>query len=280
MLQKQFDSTARERFVTDDKIGLLAVMDNAGYPHMVFINTLMALDEHTLTWGQFIQGLSKRLLPENRYAGFLVLTREMELWRGKALYDHAETTGEAFDLYNNKPLFRYNSYFGVGKVHFMGLQEVTEPDKLNVADIVSGGVLSRLAAVVGGHKDPAPAMNEATRALFGKLDSLKFIAYEDEDGYPRIVPCIQMTTAGTDRLVFSVVGFGDELSRIPPGKKVAVFCATMQLRTVMVKGTFHGVKRRAGFKSGVVTVELVYNTMPPESGLIYPREPLKAVTEF
>ncbi len=279
-MRQHFGPLEREQFVTDNKIGLIAAMDDTGYPHIVFINTLMAQEDTTLTWGQFIQGLSKRLIPEKGKTGFAVVTLDRQLWRGKALYDHMESIGEAFDTYNNKPLFRYNSYFGIGQVHFMTLQCLQGPDTLKTGDIALGAILSRLAAVGSKNQQPQAAMNHNTMALFGLLDSLKFLAYEDADGYPWIVPCIQAAPAGPDRLVFSMKPFGQELSRIPEGARVAVFCATLQLQTVMVKGIFRGCTPRLGIQSGLVDVERVYNTMPPESGYIYPRAPLEKVTQF
>lgn len=272
-----FDASVREKLTTDNKIGLIAMLDKDGTPHVVFINTLMALDENTLAWGQFIQGFSKRLLPESKNAAFLALTPQMELWRGKAVYDHCEKSGDVFELFNNKPLFRYNSYFGIESAHLMKLQSITETEKLSMADIAAGAVLSRAAAPFARGKDERGAMNAATMSLYKQLAGLKFIAYEDSDGFPWIVPCIQAAPAGRDKLVFSSHPYGGELTTIPKGARVAVFFASMQMQNVMVKGVFEGFERRGGVKAGVVGIDLVYNPMPPESNVIYPREPLVAV---
>ena len=262
----------------DNKIGLLAMMEDNGYPHAVFVNTIMALNENTLAWGQFIQGMSKRLLPEQKKAAFLAITQQMEVIRGKAVYSHEEKNGETFESFNKKPLFRYNSYFGIEKAHLMDLKYLLEPEKLSMAKIVIGALASRLAAA--GVKPTGKVMNSKTRSLFMQLDGLKFIVYQDDDGFPWIVPCIQAAPVGRTSIVFSLQPYGNELMKIPKGARVAVYFTNMQLQSVMIKGTYRGIGRHLGVKSGVVDVEMVYNPMPPASGYIYPREPLCKVTTF
>ena len=277
-MRTTFDSLITGKLDNDNKIGLLAMMGDDGYPHMVFINTIMALDEKTLAWGQFIRGLSKQLLPEKKNSAFLALTQEMEVFRGKAVYNHEEKSGDVFERFNMKPLFRYNSYFGIEKAHLMDLKHVLEPEKLSMGKIVSGALKSRLASV--GSKNTNGAMGNKTLSLLAQLDGLKFISYEDDDGFPWIVPCIQAAPAGNGGLVFSMQPYGDELTRIPDGARVAVYFTNMQLQSVMLKGIFRGVGRRCGVKSGFIDVEMVYNPMPPASGYIFPREPLAKVTDF
>jgi nitroimidazol reductase NimA-like FMN-containing flavoprotein (pyridoxamine 5'-phosphate oxidase superfamily) len=277
-MKNAFTPQIAEKLDNDNKIGLLAIIGDDGYPHMVFINTITALDEKTLAWGQFIQGLSKRLLPEKKNAAFLAVTQEMDVFRGKAIYNHEEKTGEIFERFNMKPLFRYNSYFGIEKAHLMDLKSLLPPDKLKMTDIVIGALASRLAA--SAVKNDSDAMNSKTRSLFAQLAGLKFIAYEDDDGFPWIVPCIQAAPAGNGSIVFSLRPDGGEIKRIPKDARVAVYFTNMQLQSVMVKGTYRGIERRFGVKSGVVDVEMVYNPMPPASGYIYPREELKKVDQF
>lgn len=273
------DAQTSGKMVDDNKIGLLAVMGGDGYPHIVFINTLMALGEKTLAWGQFIQGLSKRLIPEQKNTAFLAITMDMHIIRGKAVYNHEEKSGDVFEQFNMKPLFRYNSYFGIEKAHLMDLKCVLETEKLNMAAIVAGALGSRLAAA-GVKTTGQQVMNSTTRSLFAQLDGLKFIAYEDTDGFPWIVPCIQAAPVGRESIIFSLSPFGKELKAIPENTKVAVYFANMQLQGVLIKGIYRGAKLHACVNSGVVDIEMVYNPMPPASGYIYPKEPLQKITEF
>ena len=277
-MKKTFDALTMKKMDNDSKIGILAVMGNDGYPHAAFINTIMPINENTLVWSQFLQGLTKRLLPEQKNAAFLALTPEKDVFRGKAVYDHEETDGEIFDLYNSRPRFRYNSYFGIEKVHIMDLKYILEPEVLKTGDIIKGAVSSRLAA--GSLKNTGNIMNSITCFLFGQMDSLKFIVYEDNDGFPWIIPCIQAVPGGKGSIVFSLKPYGEELKKIPQGVKVAIYCANMKLQCVMVKGTFKGIDKKRGVTCGVIDVEKVYNPLPPTPGYIYPKEPIKKITEF
>ena len=273
-----YNEAIAEKLEDDNKIGLIAMMDDEGYPHAVFINTIMALDKNTLAWGQFIYGMSKRMLPERKNAAFLAVTQDMEVFRGKAVYNHEEKSGEIFERFNMKPLFRYNSYFGIEKAHLMDIEYAEKPAKLNMLEIVSGALASRLA--VSGVKKQGDAMNAKTHSLLAQLAGLKFIIYQQDDGFPWIIPCIQAAPAGNGRVVFSLRPYGKELVEIPDDARVAVYSTTMQLQSVLLKGAFRGIKKRGGVKSGVIDIHKVYNPMPPASGYIYPREPLKKVTEF
>ena len=279
-MNDHFDELAQERFASDSKVGLLVTTDEDGFPHAMLIKTLQTFGERQLTWGQFIQGMGKKLIVRHREVAFLVLNKQMELWRGKALYSHSEKSGEVFDAYSNKPLFRYNSYFGVGSVHSMDLKCVTEMQKLRTSEIALGAIKSRAVAKAAASPDEQPAMSSTTMELFGEMDGLKFLCYTDTDGYPWIVPAIQMMPAGRDRLVFSFSPFGEELHKVPAGAKVAVFFANLQLQTVMIKGEYLGPHKYSLGSAGVIDVKKVYNPMPPQSGYIYPKPAIEKVTEF
>ena len=95
------------------KIGLLATVNPEGLPHLTLLASLRANTPTQLTFGQFIEGTSKGFLRQNPRAGFLVMTLDKNLWRGKATFTHTARQGPEFDLYNNQPMFRYNAYFGV-----------------------------------------------------------------------------------------------------------------------------------------------------------------------
>jgi hypothetical protein len=108
------------------------------------------------------------------------------------------------------------------------------------------------------------------------LDGLKFISWYGEDGQLEIEPIIQAGPAGTDRIAFFGTPYGSELKRIPKGAKAAIFCANMELQSVLVQGVF-------GKTACVYTldIEKVYNSMPPKMQYIYPKiEKPVTVTEF
>jgi len=279
-MRNTFDQEAIKAFQNVSKVGLVSMMDDNGYPHIAFINTLMAQGETVLTWGQFIEGLSKELILQRPKIGFLAMNRQQELWRGKAQHGHIETTGPVVDLYNQKPLFRYNSYFGISKVHFMDLQCVTEKEKLSIGGILKGSLLSLKAAGGAKSEQDKEIFNSMTMQLLTKFIGIKFISYLDDDGYPWLVPCVQARPAGKDRLVYPMSPFGDELAKIPEGTKVGLYYLSLDIKTVLVKGVTGPIEKRGGVKCGVIEVQEVYNPMPPISSRIYPPVPLEKIEEF
>jgi hypothetical protein len=116
------------------KVGLLATVSAQGLPHVTLLASLMACSPSQLCFGQFTEGMSKAHLLSNPHAGFLIMSLDKNLWRGKASYTHSMKSGKEYDYYNNVPMFRYNAYFGVHTVHYCDSkwQGVTadEPDHL------------------------------------------------------------------------------------------------------------------------------------------------------
>lgn len=262
-------------FDTDNKVGLVAVEDDEGYPHITMMSTLGARNEKELMFGQFCEGLSKQFIQKRPKAGFLVLSMDKELWRGRAVWKSKTNTGPEFDKYNDKPLFRYNSYFGINTVHFMDLMDISEKSSLDMGAIIKGALLTRLKK--GGAKDHMNgALNKISSDIISGLSTLKFIAAKDAEGYCRIIPIIQAAPAGSGRIVFTLSPYKDEIIHLKPGQKAAVFAMQMDTVSVLIKGTFIGIQKGLG----VFDVEKVYNPLMPFPCYVYPREELKAVTEF
>jgi hypothetical protein len=116
--------------------------------------------------------------------------------------------------------------------------------------------------------------------LFNGLDSIKFLSFIGDDGFPVIIPAIQCQAAESSRLAFHPGAFGAELNTLKPGMTIAVFCLTMQMEDVLVRGTFNGYSRYLGITLGTLDIDWVYNSMPPNHGRIYPPVPLERVVNF
>lgn len=274
-MPEMISEETRRFFETDSKIGLIAVEDDDGYPHITMISTLAARNEREMMFGQFCEGISKKSIVQRPKVGFLVLSVDKEIWRGKAVFTGTATAGPEFDMFNNKPLFRYNSYFGIGRVYFLDLKEISEKSRLNMGAIVAGAIGTRVCqAFLGGRGNGA--LNPLSKKLIAGLSTLKFLAVKDKDGFFLITPVVQAAPAGTGRLAFTMAPYGDELKDITPGAKAAVFAVNLDLVGVLVKGTYAGA--RAGL--GVVDIEKVYNPLPPLPGYVYPKEKIAAVREF
>ena len=207
------------------------------------------------------------------------MTRDRTMWRGKACWTHLRQEGLEYEQYNNLPMFRYNAYFGINTVHYLDLKAMSGPQKLPIGAILGGTLRTRLVKRVLAQSQAEKILKPFAYRLLNRMDALKFIAYIDGDGYPRIIPVIQCQAADCSRLVFAMHPYGTELAGIPQDSKVALFGLTMSMEDVLVRGCYRR-DRRCLTRLGIVEIDWVYNSMPPCHGQIYPPEPLTPVVDF
>jgi hypothetical protein len=262
------------------KVGLLATVSFNGMPHVTLISSLMACGPAQLCFGQFTEGMSKKHLFKNPKVGFLVMSLDKNLWRGKATFTHCTKEGQEYDFYNNIPMFRYNAYFGVHTVYYLDLVLQTGKVPLPMNQIIIAAIKTMMARTMGPKFDGKPVLNSWTRSFVDKIDNLKFLSYIGEDGYPILVPAIQTQSLDGHNLLFATSVYTDELEAIPIGVPLAVFSLALTMEDVLLRGTFKGLRRIGGVKVGVVEVDWVYNPMPPVPGQIYPPYGIRPVTEF
>lgn len=261
----------------DSKLGFLATRDLDGRPHLTLITTLQARTPTELTWGQFCEGRSKDNVRRDPRTAFLVMNLRKQWWRGRATWTRGATEGEDFEAYNRKPLFRYNSYFGIHTVHFMDLVAVTPRAGLSMPRIVAGSLLAATVARASGRRRAAPAMNDWSRALIDRLDTLKFVAWIRPDGWPEIAPVIPASTADAARLVLAEAAAPGVLDGLAAGADVAVLTMNLAMESVVVAGRFGGFRGVGPLRAGMIDVDRVYNSMPPKHGPIWPQPSLEPV---
>jgi hypothetical protein len=276
----RFSPEEMKAFEPAEKIGLVASINPQGQPHITLITSIMAPRPDQLTLGQFCQGLSKQYIQENPRIAFLIMTLEKKMWRGRARWTHLKKEGPEYERYNDIPMFRYNTYFGINTVHYLDLLETSEMERLPMAQIVRSALLTRMAK--GGVRTglDQPILTPFSETLFNNLGVLKFIAYIKDDGFPVIIPLIQCQAADSRRLAFSPGAFALEIRQIPRHTQVALFCLTMGMEDVLIRGSFDGFSRRRLFELGIIDIGWVYNSMPPCHGQIYPEVELKPVVDF
>jgi hypothetical protein len=276
------------QFSTDDihslepamKIGILGTVTPEGLPHLTMISTLKASSPTQITFGQFMEGRSKGHLRQNPQAGWLIMTLDRNVWRGKARFDHTTQSGPDYDFYNNTPLFRYNAYFGIHTVYYLDLVEQSGKAALPMNQVVLAAVKTMLARGLRRAKAMTQVLNPWTVGFLNKLDNLKFIGYIGADGYPVVIPCIQAQAADAEHVLFGTSVYRDELERIPTGAPLALFGMSLNMEDVLVRGRYEGLHRVGGVRCGSLQVDWVYNPMPPVPGQIYPELPLEPVAEF
>jgi len=269
------DMRALER---DAKIGLVATVDPTGLPHLTLITSIQAKDPRHLMFGQFCEGLSKTHVTENARTGFLAMSPEKAIWRGTARWTHAAKSGEDYETYNRKPMFRYNSYFGIHTVHYLDVVTFGGREKLDVPRIVAGSAITMMSRRLARSRQSEPILKPWAEAHISRPATLKFLSYVGENGYPVIVPVVPCQATGSRRLVFAPTVYRRELAAIPAGKAVAVFALNLRMESVLVRGVFAGYRRYAGPAVGIIDLDWVYNSMPPKQGPIYPVNPVQPVT--
>ena len=279
-LYKTFSETDIQGTQPAMKVGLLASVTPEGLPHVTLLSSLMACGTTAMAFGQFTEGMSKKNILINPKTGFLIMSLDKNLWRGKATYTHYAKEGKEYDYYNNVPMFRYNAYFGVHTVYYLDLVGQTGKAPLPMNKIIFAAVQSMVARTLGGKAGNQSVLNGWTRAFLNKIDNLKFLCFIGTDGYPVIIPAIQAQSLDAQHVLFSTSVYSDELKAIPAGVDLAVFGMALTMEDVLLRGKYVGIRRLGGIKAGVVEVEWVYNPMPPVPGQVYPPVEVKAVTEF
>lgn len=254
-----------KKFETSYKIGLVATVEPDGDPHISLLSTIMAKSESEMMFGKFIVGESKENILRNPKAGFLIMSLDKEFWTGKMTYTHMLGSGEDYEMYNRQPLYRYNSYFGIDTVYYFDLAGISDGRKLNMAGVALNSLLVSIARSRYKSEGHKKAMKPWATTLMQKMDTLTFLSWVDADGWPTLLPCIQLQAADAGMLVLKNAPYKAELEAIPAGARVAVFGANLKFESVLLKGTF------SGFRRGLATVDIdrVYNGMPPKHGYIF-----------
>ena len=277
----RFSENDLKQFEPEAKVGLIATINQEGLPHITLITALQAKTPDKLIWGQFSEGQSKQNVKTNPKAGFLIMTLDRSLWRGKALWTHQTTHGEDYEMFNNKPMFRYNAYFGIHTVHYMDLMETYGRESLPLLQIGLGSILTKAAKSAARQESRAERiLRPWAERLFNRLDAIKFLSYVGDDGFPVIIPLIQCQAADSTRLAFSPLAYREEISALRQDSSVAIFGLTMDMEDVLVRGVFAGFGRHRGVTLGCVDIVWVYNSMPPKPGQIYPIQKLGAMVNF
>ena len=279
-MKNNFTEADMKVFEPAEKLGIIATVNEEGLPHMTLLTSVMAAKPDQLIVGEFCQGKSKEYMQRNAKIGFAILTLDKKLWRGKAIWTHLKKEGPEYEIYNNQPMFRYNTYFGINTVHYFDLKETTVGSSLPLASVVKSALLTKMAKGSAAKGNSERVLSHFGEKLFNGLDSIKFLSFIGNDGFPVIIPAIQCQAADSSRLAFHPGAFGDELNMLKQGMTISVFCLTMQMEDVLVRGIFNGYSRYRGVKLGTLDIDWVYNSMPPNHGQIYPPVPLKRVVNF
>jgi len=266
----------------DIMVKLISTIDQRNWPHLTLISSNRAISKDQIVWGQFFIGKSKEYVQKNPKQGLFYMTAEspFKFIQVKADFSHTKTEGEDMEYFNNSPFMRYFTYINIYKVFYNKVVAVTP-----IKDLPYGGVTKKFFKEI--QKSAKTGLEEKRLNVIGyKLFTdpigVRAIAYIDpSDGYPIIVPHLQLQAIDHNRLYFPLTALKEDLLQIPVDSKVAVFGANFDMASQVVKGTFTGFQKVGDIEYGLIEIEEVYNSSPPITGKIYPEiQSRKKVTKF
>ena len=269
----------------DVMVKMISTVDPRGWPHITIITSNRAISKDKVVWGRFTDGLSKKYVEEvNPKQGFLYMTSDMpfQFLQMKADFTHTKEEGEDIEYFNNSDLMRYMTYMRVYKVYYNDIVVASNVRKLPLGGL-GLGIIKSLIGKGGARTDlDEDKLNRIGYKIFKTPTNPKFISYIDpSDGYPVIIPCIQLQAPDPNRLVFPLTPLKSDLKSIPEDAKVAVLGMNMDLANQVVKGTYTGIEKFRLIKFGVIEIEEIYNSAPPLPGKYYPELDVREkVTDF
>ena len=188
----------------------------------------------------------------------------------KADFTHTKNEGEDLDYFNQSAFFRYFTYINVYKVfynHVVGVTPIRDLPPGNIPRKIVKAITKEAKTNLG-----QKMLNVIGYKLFTNKIGVRAIAYIDpSDGYPIIIPHLQLNAVDHNRLYFPLTALKEDFLQIPVNSKVAVIGANFDMASQVVKGTFTGIQKFEETEYGLIDIEEIYNSSPPIVGKIYPK---------
>jgi len=268
----------------DIMLKLISTIDDRGWPHVTLISSNRAINKNQIVWGAFTEGTSKKYVQKRPKQGIFYMTAAMpfKFLQVKADFSHITKEGKDLEHFNQTQLMRYFTYVRVHTAYYSDVVAATPVRNLPLFGVVKGIIKDMIGKGGAKTKLKEKRLNVLGEKLFGDLIAVRIIAYIDPlDGYPNMIPCIQLQAADNNSLVFPPSVLKEDLYQIPVDSKVAVFGMNFDFYNQVVKGTFTGFHKFRGIKFGVIEIEEIYNSTPPITEIIYPKiESVPKVTDF
>jgi len=267
----EFSDALIEFTQPDIMVKLISTIDSRGWPHITIITSNRAKTKDQIVWGQFFAVTSKKNVKINPKQGIFYMTAEapFKFIQVKADFTHTKIEGDDLDDFNRSNFFRYFTYINVYKVFYNKVIAVTR-----LRDLPPGGLPRKIVKAI--LKEAKTNLDEQRLNIIGyKLFTNKIgvraIAYIDpSDGYPIIIPHLQINAVDHNRLYFPLTALKEDFLKIPVSSKVAVIGANFDMASQVVKGTFTGIHSVENVEYGLIDIEEIYNSSPPIVGKIYP----------
>ncbi|MEE1032179.1 MAG: hypothetical protein U0L12_08575 [Ruminococcus sp.] len=253
-------------FEKSEKLGVVGTIDDCGDPHLSLLTTIMAKGDKEMVVGQFTKGLSKGYMQERNKCGFAIMGLDMNFWTGTMNWKDVKDEGEEFVKYNNMQMWRYNTYFGIYKVHYFDLAHISEKRKLDIPKVAVNAFRCIISKPFMKYAGKEKILRPYAKKMFNAVGNPKFISFINEEGYPVVAPAVQAQEVGTNTIVLTSSPYGELLKPLKKGARVAMMAISLDMESVVIKGTF------SGFKGGIgrIKIDRVYNSIPPVMRYIYP----------
>ena len=252
-------------------VKLISTVDPRNWPHITLISSNRAISEDQIVWGEFTKGLSKEYVQKNSKQGLFYMTAEtpFKFIQVKANFSHTKIEGEDMEYFNKSDFMRYFTYVSIYKVYYNNIVAATP-----IRELPFGGISRKIAKEIiksAKTESDEKKLNIIGYKLFTNPIGIRALSYIDpSDGYPIIIPHLQLQAVDHNRLYFPLTALKDDLLEIPIDSKVAVFAANFDMASQVVKGTFTGLYNVGETEYGLIEIEEVYNSSPPLTGIIYP----------
>ncbi len=252
-------------------VKLVSTIDSRGWPHLTIITSNRAKSRNQIVWGQFFAGTSKENVQKNPKQGIFYMTPEapFKFIQVKADFTHTKTEGEDLEYFNQLEFFRYLTYINVYKIFYNNVIAVT-PIRVLPPGNIPRKIFKAIEKVAKTNLEEK-RLNVIGYKLFTNKIGVRAIAYIDpSDGYPIIIPHLQLNAVDHNRLYFPLTALKEDFLKIPVNSRVAVIGANFDMASQIVKGTFTGVQKLEDIEYGLIDIEEIYNSSPPIIGKIYP----------
>jgi len=252
-------------------VKLISTIDPRNWPHITLISSNRAISEDQIVWGEFSKGLSKEYVQKNPKQGLFYMTAEtpFKFIQVKANFSHTKIEGEDLENFNKSDFMRYFTYVSIYKVYYNNIIAATP-----LRELPFGGISRKIAKeIIKSAKTELDEkkLNIIGYKLFTNPIGIRALSYIDpSDGYPIIIPHLQLQAVDYNRLYFPLTALKEDLLEIPIDTKVAVFAANFDMASQVVKGTFTGIHEVGEIEYGLIEIEEIYNSSPPITGKIYP----------
>ena len=263
-------------------VKLISTVDPRNWPHITLISSNRAISEDQIVWGEFTKGLSKEYVQKNPKQGLFYMTAEtpFKYIQVKANFSHTETEGGDMENFNKSDFMRYFTYVTIYKVYYNNIVAATP-----IRELPFGGISRKISKeIIKSAKTELDEkkLNIIGYKLFTNPIGIRALSYIDpSDGYPIIIPHLQLQAVDHNRLYFPLTALKEDLMNIPVNSKVAVFAANFDMASQVVKGTFTGIHEVGEIEYGLIEIEEIYNSSPPITGIIFPKIATRPkVTDF